>query len=131
MLPRMTTGLRSRRFLRFLLGTTKRQGVGGSVVVVSAAELDGLLPDDSGEAARRSPAAVDGGSEAATARSCNNSLSLSIAMATVSVSSSSGPMGQQRPLWRRHGGPSSRRPQEPSQSATPSSRPSRPARYES
>jgi hypothetical protein len=122
MLPRMTTGLRSRRFLRFLLGTTKRQGVGGSVVVVSTAELDGLLPDDSGEAATR---------PAATARSCNNSLSLSIAMATVSVSSSSGPMGQQRPLWRRHGGPSSRRPQEPSQSATPSSRPSRPERYES
>jgi hypothetical protein len=116
MLPRMTTGLRSRRFLRFLLGMTKRQGVGGSVVVVSTAELDGLLPDDS---------------EAATARSCNNSLSLSIAMATVSVSSSSGPVGQQRPLWRRHGGPSSRRSQEPSQSATPSSRPSRPERYES
>lgn len=124
MLPRMTTGLRSRRFLRFLLGTTKRQGVGGSVVVVSTAELDGLLPDDSGEAA------VAGGSEAATARSCNNSLSLSIAMATVSVSSSSGSMGQQRPLWRRHG-PSPRRSQEPSQFATPSSRPSRPERYES
>jgi hypothetical protein len=55
MLPRMTTGLRS----RFLLGTTRRQGVGGGVVVVvSAAELDGLLPDDSGEAATRPAAAV-------------------------------------------------------------------------
>jgi hypothetical protein len=80
---------------------------------------------------RGSGNAPGGGREAATARSCNNSLSLSIAMATVSVSSSSGSMGQQRPLWRRHGGPSSRRSQEPSQSATPSSRPSRPERYES